>query len=182
MSMTTTSAQLPWTQRVNLRLWALLAVVALMLGYPVYQYLQAAISGGVSHSTDGHGPIASVDLKWASLFEMSQLNASSDEIPADRRALDGQRVALSGEMWDASGVGDTVTRFDLVYSIAKCCFNGPPKVQHFVKCSVPAGTKARYYNSLVTVKGTLHVGVDNDPETGKVNSVYRLDVESVTPD
>jgi hypothetical protein len=71
-----------------------------------------------------------------------------------------------------------ISNFDLCYSIAKCCFNGPPQVQHFVKSTVVNGKKVPYYDGLVRVTGTLHVNVKTD-ELGKVASVYQLDVERV---
>jgi hypothetical protein len=67
----------------------------------------------------------------------------------------------------------------LCYSISSCCFNGPPKVQHFVKATVLPGHDVEYSQGIVNVVGTLHVGVERGD--GLVKSVYRLDVENVQP-
>ena len=71
-----------------------------------------------------------------------------------------------------------IRAFTLVYSISNCCFNGPPKVQHFVAASVLPGGEAEYSSDLVDVVGTLHVGVQT--AEGHVQSVYRIDVEKVS--
>ncbi len=175
------SIQLPWTQRINLRLWVLLAVVVLAVGYPLYQGLSLALTGGILSGSDEKGAILKVDLKSISLFEMDQERAESADIPKKWRDLDGKRVELAGEMWLGNQTGGEITRFDLVYSITKCCFSGPPKVQHFVRCTAAPGKPVSYYGNLVIAKGILHVGIERDEETGKVRSVYRLDVESLRP-
>ncbi|HEX2971980.1 MAG TPA: hypothetical protein VHP11_06585, partial [Tepidisphaeraceae bacterium] len=72
-----------------------------------------------------------------------------------------------------------VAEFDLVYSIAKCCVTTSPKIQHFVKSKVIPGKPVDYYSGLVKVVGTLHVGVEKGD--GRIRSIYRVDVESVTP-
>lgn len=176
------SVQLPWSQRVNLRLWILLGVVALAVGYPLYQGLELYLTGGVKHSADEKGEFLTVDLKAISLFEMDQQLATNDDIPQKWRDLDGKRVALTGEMWLGGKAAGRQRDFDLVYSIAKCCFQGPPKVQHFVKCRVMPGKQVEYSGGLVTAKGTLHVGIERDPDVGTILSIYRLDVESLRPE
>jgi hypothetical protein len=85
---------------------------------------------------------------------------------------------LTGQIYDPDVADGNIHTFTLVYSIANCCFNGPPKVQHFVAASVIPGHEARYSSDLVDVVGTLHVGVQS--AAGHVQSVYRIDVEKVT--
>ena len=84
-------------------------------------------------------------------------------------------------MWNKQAAGPEVPQFQLCYSIAKCCFSGPPQVQHFVDSTVVNGGSVPYYSGLVSVTGTLHVNVKVDQEVGKVVSVYQLDVERVEP-
>ena len=175
------SIQLPWTQRINFRLWTVLLVAALAVGYPLYQGLELALTGGISKSSDEKGAVLKVDLKSMSLFEMDPEKAEAADIPQKWRDLDGKRVELAGEMWLGNQAGGEATQFDLCYSIAKCCFSGPPKVQHFVRCSTGRGKSVSYYPNLVIAKGTLHVGIEHDKDTGKIQSVYRLDVESLRP-
>jgi hypothetical protein len=110
---------------------------------------------------------------------MNQIAATDADIPAEYRALDGKRVMLVGEQYVTSRSRGAQLEFDLVYSIAKCCFNGPPQIQHFVKCKPMAGKNIETYMGLVKAVGILHVGVQI--ENGRVASVYRLDVESVEP-
>jgi hypothetical protein len=72
-----------------------------------------------------------------------------------------------------------VTEFELVYSIAKCCFNGPPKVQERVYTSVAPGKfkfdGSGYYDAV----GTLRVTMKKNPENGDIVEVYHLDADSV---
>ncbi len=81
-------------------------------------------------------------------------------------------------MWAPHSAAGEVAGFELCYSITKCCFNGPPKVQHFVKATVRS-SRVGYHSGSVNVVGTLHVGVEQGD--GRVQSVYRIDVEKVDP-
>jgi hypothetical protein len=147
-----------------------------LIGVPTYWYLDAAITGGVK---DVGGGYKEVDLKAMSNFIFDQTSGTINDVPEKWRKLDGQKVILYGEMWQPYQAGDSVGGFELVYSIAKCCFSGPPQVQHFVKATVVDGKKVGYYDGLVKVTGTLHVDVKK--ANGKVERVYELDVENVEP-
>ena len=173
-----TAVQAPISERINLRLIAFLAIVLLLIGYPAYLFLDTKFNHGIWNVQDERGALKKVDLKTISEFEMSQTNATDAMIPTEWRALDGQRVMLEGEMVMNQAVGGS-SDFDLCYSIAKCCFAGPPKIQHFVKSKMPEGKQAPFISGLVQVKGKLHVGIERDGPN--VLSVYRLDVESVKP-
>jgi hypothetical protein len=169
-----------WRQRFNWRPWVLLAVVLLLVGYPIFQFLQESLSGGVRESADARGAIKIVSLRAMSLFDLDPIKGTDEDIPAEFRALDGQRVALTGEMWLGSSAGQQVD-FNLVYSISKCCVGPVQRIQHFVQCRVPPGKRVEAVAGLVTVKGTLHVGVQREEGSPAITSVYRLDVESVEP-
>jgi hypothetical protein len=120
-----------------------------------------------------------IDLKAMSNFEMNQISATNDDIPRAYRNLDGQRVKLVGEMWSPDVAAGRVKSFQLCYSITQCCFNGPPKVQHFVKATVMPSVQCFPADGLIRVVGTLHVSVEmND---GRIQSVYRIDVEKLEP-
>jgi hypothetical protein len=168
----------PLSQRVNLRMIVFGAVMALLIGTPLYIYVDSAISGGIK---DAGGGYLAVNLKHMSSFVFDQQNGTVNDVPQKWRELDGKKVILVGEMWNAQDAGNSLGSFELCYSIAKCCFSGPPQVQHFVQSTVPAGRTARYYNGPVKVRGTLRVNIVKDPQAGKVDSVYQLDVESVEP-
>jgi hypothetical protein len=134
------------------------------------------VTGGVKQLDGGY---TYVDLKAMSTFTFDQANGTMNDVPQKWRELDGKKVVLHGEMWEPSGAGPTVEQFELVYSIAKCCFSGPPQIQHFVHSQAQPGAKLGYYEGTVEVKGVLHVNVKK--EAGAVKSVYQLDVESVQP-
>src|SRR5262245_4241369 len=111
-------------ERVPLRMIVFIGVVLLLIGYPVYVYVDSVASGGVKELGNG---VKEVDLKAMSNFTFDQQRGTIDDVPAKWRSLDGAKVVLYGEMWaplDASNGG--LGGFDLCYSIAKCCFNGPP--------------------------------------------------------
>ena len=150
-----------------------------IIGGLVYTYVDSALSGGIKDIGNG---FKQVDLKAMSLFSFDQENGTIDSVPKKWRDLDGQKVVMYGEIWQPLTAGDgRVGAFDLCYSIAKCCFSGPPQVQHFVKCRVMPDRVAYPYPNLVKVTGTLHVNVVHDGEGGKISQVYAMDVVSVEP-
>jgi hypothetical protein len=155
------------------------AVVIVLVGFPMYVYLESAITGGIKDVGNG---FKEVDLKAMSNFPLDQVRGTNEDIPKKWRDLEGQKVVLYGEMWQPFDAGDgTVKSFDLCYSIAKCCFSGPPQVQHFVKARVRPNRKVYYYSNLVKVVGVLHVNVVQDKDAGKISEVYQLDVEDIEP-
>jgi hypothetical protein len=172
-----TAAKIPMPQRINPRMLIFTGVLLLLIGYPVYLFVDQKLHGGMWDVSDERGRYKMVDLKTLSGFEMDQLRGVNDDIPREFRALDGQRVMLVGEMWSGRSAGGAQRDFDLVYSIAKCCFSGPPKVQHFIRSKAIPGKKLEFLSGMVKVIGKLHVGVEN--EGGTILSVYRMDVESV---
>jgi hypothetical protein len=156
---------------------ALIGTAIFLFGYPTWEYVDSLVTGGIT-MRDG---LLVVDLKALSSFEMDQDNGTNEDIPLRYRKLDGKRVLLVGQMYNPYGANDKVQAFTLVYSISNCCFNGPPKVQHFIQATVPSGKAVDdLSNDFVDVVGTLHVGVES--EAGHVQSVYRIDVEKVTKD
>jgi len=159
--------------------WQAIALIVMgifVVGYPVYLYLDTMITGGISMQ----GSLLCVDLKAMSSFEMDQDNGVTEDIPKIYRNLDGKHVLLTGQMWEPYATEGKIEKFTLVYSIANCCFMGPPKVQHLVQATVLPGHKVEYSPDYVNVIGTLHVGVVS--ADGKVQSVYRVDVEKVDSD
>ncbi len=163
----------PRRRSINWRIW-IFAIAVLMIPAGIgYIYLSDALSGGIHNRGDYY----EVDLKHLGFFEFDPLKGTSDSIPKEFRELDGQRVLLRGEMWSAES-SQQGQDFQLVYSIAKCCFGGPPKVQERVFAHAP--NEVQIYGGMVDVIGRIHVKVERD-ETGIVRSVYRLDVEHVKP-
>ena len=175
-----TAAKVPLSERINLRMVIFFAVILIPIGYVVYLFADTWISHGIWDAKDDRfGSYKKVDLKAMSMFQLNQMAATDADIPAEYRALDGKRVMLAGEQYLGSRSRGPQLEFDLVYSIAKCCFQGPPQIQHFVKCRALPGKNIETYMGLVKVVGTLHVGVQI--ENGRVASVYRMDVESLEP-
>lgn len=169
----------PLWERINFRILFFAAVLAAVIGYPVYVYLESVLTGGVRELPDG---LKQVDLKSMSSFVFDQQFGTEQDIPERWRALNGQRVRLEGEMvppsYAARGGG---AAFELVYSVSNCCYSGVPQIQHFVQCRLPAGKQVPYVGGLVRVDGTLRVNVTRDPETNAINGVYHLDVEGFAP-
>jgi hypothetical protein len=170
--------KIPLRERINFRMVLFIGLIALLVGYPIYVLIDAQVSGGIHAAAGGY---TEVDLKAMSTFQFDQANGTIDDVPQRWRALDGKKVIVHGEMWNAQGAGPTVDNFELVYSIAKCCFSGPPQIQHFVHSKAQQNARLGLYDGTVEVKGTLHVNVKKDKDAGRVASVYQLDVESVEP-
>lgn len=176
-------ASLPIPRRTNwsmiFRVGTVVTIVGLLLGYALYQTFVIVFQGGVIKRGDYY----EVNLKSMSNFEMNQLNGTLEDIPQPYRKLDGQKVLLEGEVAPTGmGSGDKVNQFLLCYSVAKCCFGGPPKVQHFVHCKAPDGKMVSNYDGAGTVRvfGTLHVRIKKG-EGGKIQSIYELDLDRVEP-
>jgi hypothetical protein len=180
----TTTAQPYSAPRINFRILAFVGIFGLLLALPIYWWLEAEITGGIRQ----RGEFLEVDLKAMSSFTFDQNFGKVDDIPEKWRNLDGKRVILHGEM----APGGTSVRgdgqyFQLVYSVEKCCFSGPPQIQHFVQASIPfdrlkilESFAQRYRGGPIEVRGTLRVDVERD-ETDKITGVYHLDVEEMKP-
>ncbi len=174
--MPTTSSPLKLKPRINFRMLIFAVVVLGLLGYPAYVYFNSVLNGGIERS----GQYLKVDLKAMGNYPFPADNAKPADIPAKWRALDGKKVLLMGEVWAPNEAGDHMTNFELVYSIAKCCFGGPPKVQERVFAHVPKDMRIPNLTySFANVYGTIHVGVKED--NGVVTSVYDLDVQKIEP-
>ena len=170
-----TAIHTPLSERINFRLVFFICLISIPLGWVGYVFLDSAIHGGVKDLGDGY---VEVDLKAMSLFPFDQINGKREDVPSKWRELDGKKVVVYGEMWQPYNAGPTSPAgFQLVYSRAKCCFSGPPQIQHFVQATLKPGANAAYVDNLAKIKGTLHVDVTRDAD--KVSSVYHIEVESV---
>jgi hypothetical protein len=160
---------------LNFRILVFVLVIAAIIFGIGYMWWSVVGTHGIRQSGDAY----QVDLKSMSTFPFDQRHGTIDDVPARYRELDGKKVELIGEMWAPGASSPRLKKFDLVYSIAKCCFSGPPQIQHFVK-STTVGDPAPYYEGLVRVTGTLKVEVTKDPD-GTVSGIYHVAVESVNP-
>ncbi len=162
-------------RRINLRLWLFVAVALVIVGAPAYIYVREILTQGVQK----HGEYYTVDLKAMGNFPFDELSGKLSDVPEVYRKLDGKRVVFEGQMYADDAAGPEVNHFQLVYSIAKCCFGGPPQVQERVFAKVPNGGKVGYYPDLARVTGILHVRTQLDQ--GRIISLYDMDVEKVEP-
>ncbi|HEY7117111.1 MAG TPA: DUF3299 domain-containing protein [Tepidisphaeraceae bacterium] len=170
--------------RVNwgmvIRVGIVVSLVLALVGYAMKVTYESVIQGGVVSK----GDYFEVELKQMSNFEMDQNLGTALDVPERFRKLDGKQVQLEGEVAPMNfSAGDKLSSFTLCYSVAKCCFGGPPKVQHFVACKASEGKQVRNYEGSGTVRvfGTLHVNVIKDKETGKINSIFQMDLQHVEP-
>ena len=174
--MEATMTHAPLGSRINFRMIAFAGIVLFLLGWPVYTFLSESLTGGIHK----HGDLKEVDLKALGFFEIDPATATLKDVPEKYRALDGQKVKLSGEVFSPFAAKGKITEFTLVYSIQKCCFNGPPKVQERVFATVASDKKVEYegdgYHDVV---GTLHVTMKRDPKTKELTEVYHIDVDSM---
>jgi hypothetical protein len=152
-----------------------LVVLAPLLAFG-YIYLKTAFSTGIREAGNGY---LEVDLQKMSSFAFDQRNGTLEDIPQRWRDLDGKKIILEGEMAPLKSASSEVEEFDLVWSVANCCFTGTPQVQHFVHSRVVGDRKVGFYARPVRVRGTLRVDVTR--EEGQITGVYHLDVEGVEP-
>lgn len=175
------AVKIPLYQRINMRLLVILLIALALPGWIAYTYFDAMISHGQSTTVDESGKeITKVNLKFMSDYPFNQSYGTINDIPQWVVALDGKEVELVGEIWAPDSASDQLDHFQLCYSIAKCCFSGPPQVQHFVNAVVPNNRTVEHYSSQVRVRGKLSVGIEKNPQGGIAN-IYRLTVSSVEP-
>ena len=171
-------AKRPVNWSMIVRVGLVIGLVVLLVGYALKVTYESVIKGGVVAAGDFY----KVDLKQMSNFEMDQTLGGIADVPERYRQLDGKRVILEGEVAPAGTMTDNIKSFSLCYSVAKCCYGGPPKVQHFVTCSAPNGRPMPNYEGagMIRVYGTLHVKVVKN-DGGGISSIFQMDVERIEP-
>lgn len=164
-------------EKLNLRLIGLMAVICLPVAWMTYTFIKLNASSGIEQV----GEYKRVDLKSMGNFPFDEVYDTEKAVPELYRKLDGQKLLLVGQMYVDFTAEPTVDRFQLVYSIQNCCFNGPPRVQERVFAHVPQGNtrKMPVYGGLVEVYGTIHVKAQR--EKNRVVSVFDMDVEKIQP-
>ena len=175
MNMTETAVKIPLSERFNFRMVVFVAVIVFLVGYPIYVLIDAQLSGGIKNVAGGY---KQVDLKALGNFVFDAQSGTLNDVPPKYRELNGQKVVFEGEMY-ADNAAVEARQFQLVYSIAKCCFGGPPKVQERVFCNVPNDKTVALLPGRARVTGTLHIDAKKDGDN--VVSLYTLDVDKVTP-
>jgi len=165
----------PARSGINLRLVAFIVVVSSPFVWCAYAGVRYAFNGGIKD----HGSYKEVDLKALGHFNFDQFAGGINDVPAIYRNLDGQRVMLEGFMFSTTRA-NSVSEFEFVYNIQKCCFSGPPQVQERVFVSCSPGKMIRLNSAYMRVVGTLHVQVKKEKE-GTIQSVYTMDLENAQP-
>src|SRR2546421_6409092 len=176
------TVKMPAERRTN---WGTVARVSLvaglvlaLVGYALKVTYESVIQGGVV----SRGDYYDVELKAMSNFEMDQQRGTLADVPQRFRDLDGKKVLLVGEVAPVGDMaGDKVKQFSLCYSVAKCCFGGPPKVQHFVLCRSRDGKMMPNYLGVQQVKifGTLRINPVHEGDA--ISSLFQMDVERIEP-
>src|SRR3954465_6118081 len=115
------AAKVPLSERINLRLIAFFIIIASVVGFLVVPYVRELVTGGIR---DAGGGYTSVNLKAMGNFEFDGTNGTVNDVPPQFRNLDGKNLVLEGEMYPGNEASGSIHNFQLVYSIAKCCFNG----------------------------------------------------------
>jgi hypothetical protein len=141
----------------------------------------AAMTGVLlhAHSARNQTPVQSeLTVRELSDFPLDQVNGAVADVPIRWRNLDGQRVALVGNLWaptvDSSG---TCIQFQLTCQVDE---RTPPAAQRFVSCStvqpMPEWTSTM---DVVRATGILRINIVH--KNGVIASVFSLDVDRLEP-
>jgi hypothetical protein len=134
-------------------------------------------------------PGPTLDLRTFASFPFDGRLGTIADVPAALRQLDGRRATVVGYAylgWAAATGGGPC---QLVGGFDGRLYRGPPMVQDRVFATVVPGragaAAAAVLNAsasriVVESTGVFHVGVEHD-DAGNINSVFRLDVDSVRP-
>ncbi|HZL37015.1 MAG TPA: DUF3299 domain-containing protein [Tepidisphaeraceae bacterium] len=171
-----TTTYTPPRHRVNMRIVLFIAIIAAPFAWFGYLFVNESFHHGVEHFRD----YDKVNLKALGNFQFDPSNGTVKDVPPEWRALDGKRVLLQGFMWDGQGAGSQVKRFQFVWNVQKCCFNGPPLVQERVYARAAKGKSIPYINDFAQIVGTLHVKVIKSKD-GNIAAVYTMDVDKAEP-
>src|SRR3954467_13424272 len=102
-----TAVKVPLSERINLRIVIFFGVLALLIGTPVYIYVNSVVHGGIERTSQG----TLVDLKAMSVFSFDQENGTIDDVPKKWRDLDRQKIIATGEMWELTSAAQYVDPF-----------------------------------------------------------------------
>lgn len=160
-------------KRVNPRMVLVVAIIMLPVAWMGWQFVKLTMTSGI----ETVGNYTTVDLKSLGNFPFSEVSGTVADVPKQFAALDGKKMMLVGQMYAGQDAAAYVEKFQLVYSIQNCCFNGPPRVQERVFCRAPAGKKIFCADAPVKMYGTLHVRAKRENDI--VVSLYDMDVEKV---
>jgi hypothetical protein len=138
-NMSATPPHRPLSERINFRLIAFLAIVAVPFLWCLWLIVNPQI-------IVKQGDFYVVDLKGMGNFPLDPVRDTEAMIPKDVRELNGKKVKFDGEMFAPNAARNRVEEFQLVYSIVECCMGGPPKVQERVFAYVPPTKQVPNYS------------------------------------
>ena len=138
---------------------------------------------GWEKDEDGHWIIAWSDLSLEGVDKDLLLDAlvypeeyEDEEVPfPDRiKALDGERIALTGYMIAVTWNDDRVKNFMLVRDLMACCFGGSPEPDEWVDVTME-GKGSPYIQFVpVVTRGTFHIQGLSDA-AGYATGAFRLE-------
>ena len=106
---------------------------------------------------------------------LSGYDYEKGHIPERIKALDGQKVAVTGFMFATLFDKTSVKGFLLMKDQNTCCFGAVPNENDFIDVEMSSSKGVRYIPDVpVTVVGKLSVG-----EKFLVNSIYRMEADNV---
>jgi hypothetical protein len=154
---------------VILALGGLALACSLLVGFLIYKIVTS------QHGFETQGQVYQVDLKQLGEFQFDDLTGTINDIPPRFRDLDGRQIALEGFIFPLTAESNKIRDFQFVYNVQS---HSPPRVQQRVFCHVVDGTIDAFTDE-VRITGTFHIPLNKDKDTGKIVTVYTMDVNRV---
>src|ERR1700712_3531357 len=104
--------------------------------------------------------------------------SGADQIPDKIKALDQQKVAVTGFMLPVKMEGGLVKEFLLVKDPMMCCYGVMPKLNEWIVVKMVGGGVKPLMDIPITFEGKLHVG--EMYENGYLTGLYLLDGDRQT--
>jgi hypothetical protein len=104
--------------------------------------------------------------------------SGADQIPANVKALDQRKVAVTGFMLPTKMEGSLVVEFLLVKDAMMCCYGAMPRVNEWIVVKMTGKGVKPLMDIPVTFEGKLTVG--EMFENGYLTGLYLLDGEALT--
>jgi hypothetical protein len=97
------------------------------------------------------------------------------EIPDSIKALDRNKIAVTGFMLPVKMSGGLVSDFFLLRTQARCCYGLPIQVNELLTVHMTGTGVKSLMDQPITVYGTFHLAETRDTSTGTLDGVYTLD-------
>ncbi|HEY6166800.1 MAG TPA: DUF3299 domain-containing protein [Verrucomicrobiae bacterium] len=103
---------------------------------------------------------------------------AKEQIPADIKKLNNQRVALQGFMLPLKVEGGLITELLIMRDQSMCCYGSVPRINEWVSVKMTNKGVKPIMDQTVTLYGTLKVG--EMYENGYLVGIYAMDGEKMT--